>query len=405
MLRLLVFLSFFSLLFGAVADDTLTEIKEPSAFETFFISAQDSIASLIIWMVDKIGLCKPVTALPSGIIELSILAIIASFLIHLALYLVSKILNQENAYVVFSVELTNVFSNIVLILLVLAIINVMIGYNIFEEAKQYLIKILVKNGIFQMYLMGLNQMVIYFSNIRIPLTFGTEQWFAASANLDQLMKLTLSLLGILLNTSALITIQYAFKLFLICLSANYFMTLLFPVGIFLRSFYLTRSGGNVILGIAIAFAILYPFILFLMGKLYYVVFDTWFTYIEKALRKMVVTLVYYLIGYMIRLAELGILSGVMSFLSSITGPLAPLLNSMPAISNAINTIIRGGVTISLLMTFANALISLLFGYGMFLVMFGLVLGPLTIFLTLLLAGEVSEKLGTRINLAAFTRLI
>jgi len=396
-LRLLVLLSLFSLVLATSTPDV-----NESNLEKLFITVETSIANFLQELFQYFHLCEHDTNLSAEVVKWSGLVMVISFMLYLLFYLLGKMLNVPNISAFLHTEMYTLFTNLVLILVVVAVVYVMDSLEIFQKANEYLLKVLIKNSVFQVYLLSYHQIVMLYSRVTIPLNpVATAYWFSVQTNFTQVIKLILSLIGYILNASAFLSIQYIFKLFLLCLSGKFFMKILFPLGLLLRSFYPTRGGGNALLGIALAFYVVYPIILYIMAGLYDNAIGIWVDYLVQSFYDIIRTGVLYISTLMLKLLESWLFTYMIGLADDINAILETALRS---IGIALSTI-RTGMLLGSAMNLISAFLNLFFGYGLFIVLFGFIISPITIFITLIASGEISERLGTKINLAAFTRLI
>jgi len=293
---------------------------------------------------------------------------------------------------------------ILVVILIVGVINYYTYNNIFIQAKQYVVNIIINFSFFSMLLKTIETMLVALSNITIP--FGPPDARAIfGVSFSQLFTIVFKSFDVIKGFFNLAILEYVFKLFLLCVGPRVIIDLLLPIGALMRAFYFTRPGGNVLLGISIAFIVIYPLIMYIYSKIYSQISYIWeIDLAEAAYRMVIAALIGAISSKLIPAAARALRSSTFDTLRNLIN-INQVWNALNNFGHIISMNSFGIGAVIGLLYFLPALMYIIFGYLQLALVFAVILGPLALYFTVSLTGQISRALGTEINIAALSRLI
>lgn len=389
-------------IFGVVDNNTF-EAK----IKYIFINAKDStiglIDNLIVTMVGPLTVCmNPYPVSASNLLNIVGIIIMISFMIVFLINVVYSLLNSPSKISLLE-EFTQGVITILVVVLIIAIINFYSTNDIFINAKKYIVNALVNFSFFTMMIKTIETMLVALANITLPL--GPEDARGIfSISFSQLISVVFKSLDVVKGFFGLASVEYIFKLFLLCIGPKIIIELLLPIAALLRAFYFTRSGGNMIMGFSIAFIVIYPLIIYIYYNIYNNISSIWDVYFAEAAFKIVRAIMVGLTSILFPLAIKAFVSNTFNTIANIGN----IGNIWRTIRNNQQQIEFAGLSIGGVLTlldFIPAFYFVVFGYLQLGILLGLIFGPLALYFTVALTAQISKALGTEINIAALSRLI
>lgn len=295
------------------------------------------------------------------------------------------------------------FVSILIVIILVSVLNYYVTTNIFQESKGYIVNLIINFSFFTMLLKTLETMMIALSNLTLP--FGPPDARGIfSISFSQLFTIIFKSLDVIKGFFSLGILEYVFKLFILCVGPHVIINILLPVGILMRAFYFTRPGGNVLVGLSIAFIMIYPIIMYIYANIYKSLSPIWDVYLSESVYRLIVGLMGGIAVVIIPLAIKAFVGMTFNAVANIAG-IANIWLAIRRNAEIIQMNSFGIASVLNLTQIVPVLYYLVFGYLQLALIFGAILGPLALYLTVSLTGQISRALGTEINIAALSRLI
>lgn len=388
--------------FGKLDENTLNSI-----IKNLFISARNTtigwIDHIIVNIIGPFTVCSnPSSVNTSNLLFIVSSILILSFLLILLLHFIYSIFGTSSRFSILD-EMANAVITILSIILITVVLNYYATNGIFIKAKTYIVDVMVNFSFITMVLKTLETVLFALANLTLPLGPADARGiFAISfSQLFSIVFKSLDVIKMMFSTSIL---EYVFKLFLLCIGPRVIIEVILPIAALLRAFYFTRPGGNMLLGLSIAFVVVYPLIIYIYYNLYQNISIIWNVYFAESAYRMISGTILGLVFVLTPLAIKALVATSFDTIKNVIG-----------IGNIINAINQNAQTLQFLGLNIGSIISILqlipglyflvFGYLQLMVVTALILGPLALYLTVSLTGQISKALGTEINIAALSRLI
>ncbi len=421
-LKLLVLLVLFSILWAnscdnnGFIDETCIEQEvfgKPdetvinNMIKKIFITARNAtigwIDNVIVNMIGPFTVCKNPSPINIGnLLSTVATIIIISFLLVLLLHYIYTMFNTSSKFSILD-ELANGIITLLSIIIIAVVLNYYAVNSIFIYAKTYVVDVMVNFSFFTMLLKTIETMLFALANIVLPLGPADARGIF-SISFSQLFSIVFKSLDVIKTIFSTSILEYVFKLFLLCIGPKVILEVILPIAALLRAFYFTRPGGNMLLGLSIAFIVIYPLIIYIYYNIYQHISIIWNVYFAESAYRMISGIA---IGLVFVLTPLAVKALVVTSFNKIAD-VANIGNIINAINQNAQTLQFLGLNIGgiiSILQFVPALYFLVFGYLQLALIAALILGPLALYLTVSLTGQISKALGTEINIAALSRLI
>ncbi|MCX8154636.1 MAG: hypothetical protein N3C61_02290 [Candidatus Micrarchaeota archaeon] len=372
-------------------------------FQDTKTSTMNMIENFIVNVIAPYTVCKstnPVDA--TTLLNTTAVIVFISMMLVFILNGVASMLGSQWRISVLEEGLQGLIS-ILVVLIIVSVLNYYTTNNIFQESKKYIVNLIVNFSFFTMLLKTLETMMIGLSNLTLP--FGPPDARGIfSISFSQLFTIIFKSLDVIKGFFSLGILEYVFKLFILCIGPHVIIQILLPVGILMRAFYFTRPGGNVLVGISIAFIMIYPIIMYVYSKIYNSISMIWDVYLTESVYRLLVGIMGGIAIVLIPLAIKAFIGMTFNQIANIAG-IANIWMAIRRNVEIINMNSFGIASVLNLTQIVPVLYYLVFGYLQLALIFGAILGPLALYLTVSLTGQISRALGTEINIAALSRLI
>ena len=248
------------------------------------------------------------------------------------------------------------------------------GFDVFNSATQYSVRMLEKVSTYSALLITANIALNSVYTLYVPLGPIRK---AMTVQLGPALRPLID--GVSFSLQFLITTygEWSVFMFLFCFIQKWFLVFFFPAGLFLRSFPQTRGGGNALIGLAVALSTIYP----LMFHFDALIFDKQFP-------------------------DTSLFSSVEAFYGAAKAIILQLtIGGAGSIFFSLSLIYMSPFLVTTILMAAYLFWGMIWDVLHLIVIFSILLPIMNIFVTLSLAREISRALGTELSLSAFAKLI
>ncbi len=345
----------------------------------------------------------------------SFLAIFISLLISVLSYYAVKVVGQTNINPS-SILAMKVQDTIVTVLIVIIFGGMFMAvggtnYGFLRNSMEFTRELVFEASTYIMFLSFLNTGIVLLSQLAVPLPFNADYVFSVTINFQQAVKPLIDASFTIANFYSLLLSEWVGKFFVLCFMRFYAYPVLIPLGVLLRSFNFTKGAGNALIAITLSFFFVYPVMLSFNYALYKSTIG------KLSLRKLspVKIAIDYVGPIIIYVTSVNIATKVFSklfgpktapnwikkFLYTSSGALKGfgLFAGLAARSFQLVVLIGGLMMITVFVT------KILIQSVNLIVVYSFLLTALNVYVTLVLAQEISRHLGTELELSAFTRVL
>lgn len=404
--KILIFvliISFLHISFSTIMDDVHNQ------FEIFKEASKDIVDGLFR---GSCGFSNTQRVLKDYLIN-SFLAITISLLISILSYYGVKFVGKTNinASSILAMKVQDIIITVLLVLIFGGMFMAVGGtnYGFIRNSMKFTKDIVLEASTYILILSFLNSIIVLLSQLSVPLPFNADYVFAITINFQQAVKPLIDASFTIAGFYSFLLSEWTSKFFILCFMRFYAYPILIPLGILLRSFNFTRGAGNALIAITLSFFFVYPIMLSFNYALYKSTLGKLSLYKLEPVRQ-----VMYNIGPIILYIG-GISLGKNIFSKLISGKMPWIKDFLnkPSISTGALKFLSGIVaktgqlTILIvgLMITINYITKILIQSVNLIVIYSFILTALNIYVTLVLAQEISRHLGTEIELSAFMKVL
>ncbi|RME78961.1 MAG: hypothetical protein D6769_03655 [Methanobacteriota archaeon] len=290
-----------------------------------------------------------------------------------------------------------------------------------NQAKLFVVNVLKEVIKFNSFLAFILEILYALFNIQISLPVTPDSTINIPIAIGQLQKPLIDMVSLLATFLTAGIAEWGTKLFVVCFSNAYALTLFFPLGIVFRSIKVTEGFGNSLIALSISFSIVYPILLTANGAIYALLVDHKGNIRSGISRDLidagssVLTASYTLLAVSLGLSGASALTGglskkypgfgsVLNHLKNIPG--ANFIASSSKVLSNMTGLLKPLLIIDIMFSlFIPFLLNFLEWAALVMGIFGLFLTIINIYVTMSFAYEFSKLLRTPLELSALMRFL